>query len=147
MGAEGRNFTRVTKNTEYYLGENRGNIYDISHLAIDNGADLIIGHGPHVPRAIESYKNKMIIYSLGNFWVYGPFLLNEELGMLPLIQIKLNQEGEWLEGEIISGTMEKRGAWKIDNFNKAANKIKELTELDGFNKNITWINNKFYPRD
>ena len=36
---------------------------------IDAGADVIIGHGPHVTRAIDIYKNKFIAYSLGNFFV------------------------------------------------------------------------------
>ncbi|MCY6959328.1 CapA family protein [Clostridium brassicae] len=39
----------------------------IAHHAIDNGADLIIGHHPHVVQGIEKYKNKIICYSLGNF--------------------------------------------------------------------------------
>lgn len=42
----------------------------IAHYAIDNGADLIIGHHPHVIQSIEEYKGKMIAYSLGNF-VFG----------------------------------------------------------------------------
>lgn len=39
----------------------------IAHFAIDNGADLIIGHHPHVVQGLEKYKNKLIFYSLGNF--------------------------------------------------------------------------------
>ena len=38
-----------------------------AHLAIDSGADLIIGHHPHVVQEIENYKRKYIAYSLGNF--------------------------------------------------------------------------------
>ena len=38
-----------------------------AHTLIDNGADLIIGHHPHVVQEIEQYKNKIIFYSLGNF--------------------------------------------------------------------------------
>ena len=43
---------------------------DIAHFAIDHGADLIIGHHPHVLQGFEEYRGKKIIYSLGNF-VYG----------------------------------------------------------------------------
>ena len=43
---------------------------EIAHMLIDNGADGIIGHGPHLPQAIEVYKSKPIIYSTGNF-IYG----------------------------------------------------------------------------
>lgn len=39
----------------------------IGHYAVDQGADLIIGHHPHVIQGIEKYKNKVIAYSLGNF--------------------------------------------------------------------------------
>lgn len=43
----------------------------VAHYAIDNGADVIIGHHPHVIQGIEMYKNKMICYSLGNFCFGG----------------------------------------------------------------------------
>lgn len=38
-----------------------------AHLAIDSGADLVLGHHPHVLQGIEIYKNRLIAYSLGNF--------------------------------------------------------------------------------
>jgi poly-gamma-glutamate capsule biosynthesis protein CapA/YwtB (metallophosphatase superfamily) len=37
---------------------------------IDAGADLVLGHSPHVPRALELHKGKLIAYSLGNFMGY-----------------------------------------------------------------------------
>lgn len=40
---------------------------NIAHFAVDNGADLIIGHHPHVIQGLEKYKGKIIAYSLGNF--------------------------------------------------------------------------------
>lgn len=43
---------------------------DFAKYAIDNGADLVIGHHPHVLQGIETYKGKHIVYSLGNF-VFG----------------------------------------------------------------------------
>jgi gamma-polyglutamate biosynthesis protein CapA len=39
----------------------------ISHSCIDSGADLVIGHHPHVMQGVEKYKGKIILYSLGNF--------------------------------------------------------------------------------
>lgn len=42
-------------------------IVEFAHAAIDNGADMVIGHGPHVLRGIEIYNGKPIFYSLGNF--------------------------------------------------------------------------------
>lgn len=52
--------------TEYQLRPNtRQKIF--AHAAIDAGADLIIGHHPHVVQPVEKYKGKYILYSLGNF--------------------------------------------------------------------------------
>jgi hypothetical protein len=38
-----------------------------AHAVIDDGADVFVGHGPHVLRGIEIYKGKPIFYSMGNF--------------------------------------------------------------------------------
>lgn len=43
----------------------------LAHMAIDNGADLVLGHHPHVLQGIESYNGKNIVYSLGNFCFGG----------------------------------------------------------------------------
>ena len=43
----------------------------LAHLAVDQGADLVIGHHPHVLQGIEYYKGKSIVYSLGNFCFGG----------------------------------------------------------------------------
>lgn len=43
----------------------------LAHLAIDEGADLVIGHHPHVLQGVEKYKDKYIAYSLGNFCFGG----------------------------------------------------------------------------
>lgn len=40
---------------------------DLAYKYVDNGADVIIGHHPHVIQPMESYKNSVIFYSLGNF--------------------------------------------------------------------------------
>lgn len=43
----------------------------LARLAIDNGADLVIGHHPHVLQGVEKYNGKYILYSLGNFCFGG----------------------------------------------------------------------------
>ena len=40
---------------------------EMAHAFIDAGADLVIGHHPHVLQSVEKYKNRLILYSLGNF--------------------------------------------------------------------------------
>ena len=44
---------------------------ELAHFAIDHGADIILGHHPHVIEGIEQYKNRIIAYSLGNFCFGG----------------------------------------------------------------------------
>ncbi|MBO8137551.1 MAG: CapA family protein [Desulfotomaculum sp.] len=43
---------------------------ELGRFAVDSGADLVLGHHPHVIQGIEKYKGKIIVYSLGNF-VFG----------------------------------------------------------------------------
>lgn len=43
---------------------------DFAHTVIDYGADLVVGHHPHVLQGVEKYKNRVIAYSLGNF-IFG----------------------------------------------------------------------------
>lgn len=66
-GNEGSDKTAVPGVNEYMGTEDRGNVELVAHTAIDAGADLVLGSGPHVLRKIETYKGKKIAYSLGNF--------------------------------------------------------------------------------
>lgn len=129
-GAEGSGATRVNRKREYYLGEDRGNVYEFSHKMIDAGADIVFGHGPHVPRAIELYKNRIIAYSLGNFCTYAKFGLAGALGYAPILKVIINSDGEFIEGQIISAEQLNGGIPFIDNNHKAARLMKKLTELD-----------------
>lgn len=67
MGTEGQGAWEIDGGMEYFGDEKRGDVLAFSRACIDAGADLVIGHGPHVLRKIESYKNGLILYSLGNF--------------------------------------------------------------------------------
>jgi hypothetical protein len=66
-GAEGADKTAVTGAEEYEGSEDRGNVQAVAYTAINAGADLVLGDGPHVLRKVEWYKGKPIAYSLGNF--------------------------------------------------------------------------------
>ncbi len=101
-GSEGAKNMHVTRAREFYFGEDRGNIYEFSHAMIDAGADLVLGHGPHVVRAIEVYKNRLIAYSLGNFLTYGRFNLKGANGEAPLLEIQTKPNGEFIGGQIHS---------------------------------------------
>jgi poly-gamma-glutamate synthesis protein (capsule biosynthesis protein) len=64
-------------------------LVDFAHAAVDAGADVFVGHGPHVLRGIEIYKGKVIFYSLANFIFQNetvkrlPADLYEEYGLGP----------------------------------------------------------------
>lgn len=64
----------------------------LGHLAIDEGADLVIGHHPHILQGIEEYKGKMIAYSLGNFCFGGNTYPKETDTMI--FQMKFNLDGK-----------------------------------------------------
>lgn len=100
IGAEGAKNRHVTKEREFYYGEDRGNAFELSHLLIDHGADVVLGHGPHVVRAMEVYKKRIIAYSLGNFLTYGRFNLKGYAGEAPILEIKINSKGEFLSGKV-----------------------------------------------
>jgi poly-gamma-glutamate synthesis protein (capsule biosynthesis protein) len=50
-------------------------LVEFAHTMIDAGADVVVGHGPHVLRAVEIYKDKPIFYSLGDFMFQNDTLL------------------------------------------------------------------------
>lgn len=129
-GAEGGSKNRITKSNELFLGENRGNPYQFARSVIDAGADIVIGHGPHVPRAVDIYKGKFIAYSLGNFATYGRFNLKSNSGYAPLLEIKMDGNGQFIEGQIHSFLQIGEGIPTLDKSNAAARDIKRLTELD-----------------
>ena len=135
-GGEGENFQHISNKNEIYLGENRGNPYMFARQMIDHGADIILGHGPHVTRAIDLYKNKFIAYSMGNFATYGRFSLKGPKGLSPLIEIKFNEEGDFVSGNIISLKLINRGIPNIDKNNSALRIIQKLNREDLPNSNI-----------
>lgn len=129
-GREGEGAQRVRDETEYFLGENRGNLVRFARSAVDRGADLILGHGPHVPRALELYKERLIAYSLGNFCTYKGMNLDEERGYAPLLWTELGPGGEFLRGRIHSFIQYRPGGPKKDQRQRAAGFMRTLSLED-----------------
>ena len=129
-GAEGEKYQHITRETEEFYGENRGNVYEFAHKMIDAGADMVFGHGPHVARAVEVYKDHFIAYSLGNFCTYGRFNLRGANGLAPAIKVYLDANGRFVEGKIYSFRQDKITGIHPDPYNSAAKKIKDLTTID-----------------
>lgn len=137
-GAEGAKFEHIPKKNEIFYGENRGNVYAFAHAVIDAGADVVLGHGPHVTRAVEVYKNKFIAYSLGNFCTYGMFSLKGPNGIAPLLQLKINSNGDFLSADVISVKQDKTNRLQLDPQNGAFNKISSLTDADFPGHNLSF---------
>ncbi|MDR3246836.1 MAG: CapA family protein [Prevotellaceae bacterium] len=129
-GAEGPANNRVTKKTETFYGENRGNVHEFAHTVIDAGADVVFGHGPHVVRAAELYKDRFIIYSMGNFCTSGDFNINGISGYAPIVKIYTDKTGVFQKGQIFSALQKDKTGPVLDEKNSAAKEIKRLTELD-----------------
>ncbi len=129
-GAEGTGAMRVRNQQESFYGENRGNMVLFSRTMIDAGADLILGHGPHVPRAVELYKGKLIAYSLGNFLGYRSLSTVAELGYSLILQVELNAEGDFVSGKIVPVHLDGQGIPYIDQYFRSVQLIRNLTQSD-----------------
>ncbi len=92
-GAEGSPAIWHNNDNELFMGENRGNTVAFSRAMIEAGADLVVGHGPHVLRAAECYKGKPIIYSLGNFVGVGGLSAQKLAAVSALLDVTINADG------------------------------------------------------
>jgi poly-gamma-glutamate capsule biosynthesis protein CapA/YwtB (metallophosphatase superfamily) len=140
-GAEGTAHQRVPKKIEYYYGENRGNVHQFAHTVIDAGADIVFGHGPHVTRSVEVYKDRFIAYSLGNFCTYGRFSLQGATKIAPIIKVNVDREGNFMNAKITPIVQIKNDRVKIDSAKRAIFTVQKLTKQDGFLHNIQIDNN------
>jgi Bacterial capsule synthesis protein PGA_cap len=140
-GAEGTGAINVRNRTEFFYGENRGNMVLFSRTMIDAGADLILGHGPHVMRALELYKGKLIAYSLGNFMGYRTLSTSGELGQSLILDVKMNPQGDFVSGKIIPVELNSRGIPFIDDDFRSVGLMRSLTRSD-FPKTALKIDDK-----
>ncbi|MDR0547390.1 MAG: CapA family protein, partial [Dysgonamonadaceae bacterium] len=129
-GAEGKSHNRVPKKTETFFGENRGDVHQFAHAVIDAGADIVFGHGPHVVRAAELYKDRFIIYSLGNFCTSGDFSISGISGYAPVVKVFTDKEGRFVKGQIYSFLQKDKTGPVADDNHLVAKEIQRLTELD-----------------
>lgn len=129
-GAEGATYQHVTRENEIFIGENRGNVYKFAHAVVDAGADVVLGHGPHVTRAVEVYKNKFIAYSLGNFCTHGTISLAGTNGFAPLLKLKINKRGDFLFADVTSIKQDKINGLTLDKDFRAFKTMKNLTNVD-----------------
>ncbi len=129
-GTEGSGALRVKNKTEYFFGENRGNKILFARTLIDEGADLILGHGPHVPRAMEVYQGKLIAYSLGNFMGYRTLSSKGKLGYSLVLELDVNPRGDFVSGKILPVHLNSKGIPYPDKLGRSIKLIQELTKKD-----------------
>ena len=128
-GAEGAGALAVRDVDEEYLGEKRGNPVRFAHAAVDAGADLVLGHGPHVPRALEIYRGKLIAYSLGNFVAYSMFNIKGPSGVSYVLQVALSADtGDVLAFRTPSVALRNLGIPFVDPEGRAEALLRRLSE-------------------
>jgi hypothetical protein len=129
-GAEGADKSALPFASEYFHGEDRGDVVAFARMAVEAGADLVIGHGPHVPRAVEIYRGRLIAYSLGNFASYRGINVRGVNGLAPILLATLDQNGHFIAGRIYSNQQQRPLGPVPDARHQAAHLIRELTLTD-----------------
>ena len=137
-GAEGRSAQHVADRNEVFLGENRGNVVRFARSVVEAGADLVLGHGPHVLRAMEVYQGKLIAYSLGNFLTYGLFNLKGPNGISTILKVRLDPEtGRFLDGQLVPVKLVNGGLPEIDPEGEGVRIVRRLSEEDLDTRQLT----------
>ena len=134
-GAEGKQAEHLPFDTEIFYGENRGNVVEFARLAVDSGADVVFGQGPHVTRAVELYRDRFISYSGGNFATYGAINTSGISGIAPIFKIITDKQGKFISGTIIPITQTVDKIPKIDPEKTVIKRIIYLNHSDFPNGN------------
>lgn len=137
-GAEGKDKTHLPEEEEMFFQENRGSLRKFAHLCVDEGADVVFGHGPHVCRAMEVYKGRLIAYSLGNFCTPLGINITGIMGYAPLVVIEVDKNGKLRKGKIHSFVQVRGKGPKVDAENRVAYQIQSLTAEDIENPHLVF---------
>ncbi len=129
-GAEGQERQHVSRGTELFLGENRGDPLRFAHAVVDAGADLVVGSGPHVLRGMEWYKGRLIAYSLGNFAGYDVFALGGPLSTSGILRVTLDGAGRFEAGRLVPTRMVGAGLPALDPAEAAHGLVRSLSRAD-----------------
>ena len=129
-GGEGVDATHIPFAEEEYYGEPRGDVVWFARGAVDAGADLVIGHGPHVVRGMEHYKDRLIAYSLGNFATYYGISVAGIKGVAPILTATLDGNGRFIEADIVSTVQLRPAGPSVDPNARALKLIRGLSIED-----------------
>ena len=129
-GAEGADKQHVPRGPEQAFGEYRGDSRHFAHTAIDAGADLVLGSGPHVLRGLELYKNRLVAYSLGNLAGWHNFGTGGRSSLSAIITVALGPAGRFYAARIASFKLDGAGVPHTDKGRGAMKLIKSLSRGD-----------------
>ncbi|MCA9668664.1 MAG: CapA family protein [Myxococcales bacterium] len=129
-GAEGRRAQRVPRREEIFFGESRGAVRAFAHAVIDAGADLVVGHGPHVLRGLEIYKGRLVAYSLGTFASYGGINVRGVLGRTMILEVALGKDGRFVRGRVRPVRQRVPGGPRLDRSARVLRTLRRLSRLD-----------------
>jgi hypothetical protein len=129
-GGEGADRTHVRPGTEMFLGENRGDPMRFARAVIDAGADIVVGHSPHVLRGMEWYKGRLIAYSMGNFAGYRTLSSSGPMGVGGVLHVTLRKDGTWVRGALVGTRMVNGGLPALDRQNRAYALVNALSAAD-----------------
>lgn len=130
-GAEGSKARHVPGELEIAWGEKRGDVKALARAAIDAGADIVIGHGPHVLRAMELYKGKLIAYSLGNFCGYRSFSVRSIYSRTSVVlDVVMDAQGDFVRGRVVPLRLDQQARPRLDPEEHAFGQLSELGRQD-----------------
>jgi len=126
-GAEGPGAEDLPFAREIFHGEDRGDVVEFARAMVDAGADLVLGHGPHIVRPLELYRNRLIAYSLGNFATYYGISVADMRGLAPILHVRVGDDGAFLGGRIDSTIQIRPGGPVFDPERRVLELMRELT--------------------
>lgn len=130
-GAEGYAHRHVPGKLEIAWGEKRGDVKALARAAVDAGADLVLGHGPHVLRAVEVYRGRLVAYSMGNFVGYKQFGTKGGYGGTSMIvEAEVASNGALVSARLHPMALDGRGVPAPDPARTALAHVRELTAAD-----------------
>lgn len=129
-GAEGLDAMRLPFGEETYYDEPRGDVVRFARSMIDAGADILLGHGPHVVRSTEIYRDRLIAYSLGNFATYYGISVAGLKGVAPILEANLAGDGAIVSAQIHSTHQIRPAGPTLDPRQRALDWIARLNRQD-----------------
>ena len=130
QGAEGVTAQRTLDSTEMFLKGSRGNPVAFARTSTDAGAHLVIGHGPHVVRAVEWHHGALVLYSLGNLVTYGPFSHREPMRRGAVACATLDGNGGVHDAVLRATVQRAPGRMSADRGRRALRIADSLSKLD-----------------